>query len=150
MKHIIEHIRKSIEIVIIIISILLCMSSIVVPVSANSIFYGQSHHSYKGFHNNIVEQEDIPKITTGIFVVRQNVIVSSGNIFFGVSNSVAANTGTTVFRAVNAAEASSVKATGQFLPQLARMFGRAGGARLHRVPFFTVVCNDICAARIFL
>jgi hypothetical protein len=32
---------------------------------------------------------------------------------------------------------------------LARMFGSIAGARLYRVPFFTVVCNDICEASIY-
>lgn len=95
MKSIKKHIKRIIEIVLIIISVIPFMTLPVVPAYANSISYDQSHHSYSIIHNNFIEPEGIPTTIGSSFESNQNVVVPSGNMFLEVNGSVAARTGTT-------------------------------------------------------
>jgi len=93
MKIVIRHINRITGILRKFILVNFFMVLIVIPVSANSMSYDQFHHSYSIFHNNFIKQECIPTTTIGSLVIRQNVTVSSGNIFFGASSSNAAEEG---------------------------------------------------------
>lgn len=111
-----RHVYRRIEIRRSIISILLFLISIVIPVSANSIGYDQSHHSYRAIHNNFIIQEGIPTIKVGYFEFNQKDVVPSGNMFLGASRDIAAEAGTTtVGRWMSTAEYDAMKVGGRML-----------------------------------
>ena len=73
MECLIKHIKNKIERMFIILSILFCMISTVVPLSANSISYEQSHHSYRVIYDNFIAQEDTLTIVIMVSISYENI-----------------------------------------------------------------------------
>lgn len=150
METLVVYIKKVIEKIFIIFSILFYFNSIVIPVSANSISYDPLHHSYRVIHDNFIERESIPTTIGSSFDVNQNVVVLSGNMFFGVSSDAAAETGAEAVQYTKSSlslgrEMHSGYKLAEHAPELGRFkeFGKVPGIRPDFVDFSTKTIYEL-------